>query len=219
MLFTITLSGPSPGGVSVGYATADDTPGAGHATGGASCDGTADYLTTSGTLNFNADEQVKTVAVQVCADNVSGEPDETFLLNLSSPSNANVTRSPATGTITQTNTAGTLVIFELRTSGPSGAGDHFVELYNNTDTPLTVTASDASAGYGLFAKDAWSFQASCVPSFLRRPVSSLLLREHPARRSACPRRSAWVEGRECRTSKPCRRGLFRRAVGRARASA
>ena len=29
-------------------------------------------------------------------------------------------------------------------------GDDFVELYNNTDTPLTVAASDASAGFGLF---------------------------------------------------------------------
>ena len=38
----------------------------------------------------------------------------------------------------------------MRTSGPSGAGDDFVELYNNTDAPLTITASDASAGYGIF---------------------------------------------------------------------
>jgi hypothetical protein len=38
----------------------------------------------------------------------------------------------------------------LRTSGPGGAGDDFVEVYNNTDTPLTIAASDASGGYGLF---------------------------------------------------------------------
>jgi hypothetical protein len=38
----------------------------------------------------------------------------------------------------------------LRTSGPAGAVDDFVELYNNSDSPLVVTASDASGGYGLF---------------------------------------------------------------------
>jgi hypothetical protein len=150
MLFTVTLSLPSPGGVSVNYATADDTPGAGHATGGSTCDGTADYQSASGTLTFAAGEQVKTVTVNVCADNVSGETNETFLLNLSNPSNANAARAVATGTITQANQAGALLISELRTSGPSGPGDQFVELYNNTDTPLTVTAADASGGYGLF---------------------------------------------------------------------
>ena len=31
-----------------------------------------------------------------------------------------------------------------------GLGDDFVELYNNTDSPLTVAASDASAGYGVY---------------------------------------------------------------------
>src|SRR4029079_5822002 len=48
------------------------------------------------------------------------------------------------------NAAGTFLITEFRTSGPAGAGDDFVELYNNTDAPLTIAASDASAGYGLF---------------------------------------------------------------------
>src|SRR6185503_760947 len=46
------------------------------------------------------------------------------------------------------NQAGTLLISELRTSGPGGAGDDFVEIYNNTDTPHIV--NDASGGYGLF---------------------------------------------------------------------
>jgi hypothetical protein len=42
----------------------------------------------------------------------------------------------------------------LRTSGPGGAGDDFVEIYNNTDTPHTVDDGsgimDSSHGYGLF---------------------------------------------------------------------
>ena len=42
------------------------------------------------------------------------------------------------------------MISEMRTSGPGGLGDDFVELYNNSAAPLTVAASDASAGYGVF---------------------------------------------------------------------
>ncbi|HEX5876146.1 MAG TPA: hypothetical protein VFY60_15960, partial [Pyrinomonadaceae bacterium] len=56
----------------------------------------------------------------------------------------------AVGTIKQGNAAGTFLISEIRTSGPGGEGDDFVEVYNNSDTPLTIAASDASAGYGLF---------------------------------------------------------------------
>jgi hypothetical protein len=153
MLFTLTLSQPAPGGgLTVNYATADQSPGAGHATGGASCDGTADYVTASSTATVPAGSKVVTIPVTICADNVPGEPDETFLLNISSPTSGTIDDSQAVGTITQANTPGTFVISELRTSGPGGLGDDFVELYNNTDTPLTVTASDASAGYGLFKK-------------------------------------------------------------------
>jgi hypothetical protein len=155
MLFTVSLSIPAgAGGVSVNYATADQSAGTGHAVGGASCDGTADYQTASGTLNFASGESVKTVAVMVCGETNRSEPDETFLLNLSGGVGGQINRTTATGTITQTNTPGTFLISELRTSGPGGLGDDFVELYNNTDTPLTVTASDASAGYGLFKKGA-----------------------------------------------------------------
>ncbi|HST53042.1 MAG TPA: Ig-like domain-containing protein [Pyrinomonadaceae bacterium] len=150
LLFTVTLSTPSPGGVSVNYATADQAPGTGHAVGGATCDGTVDYQTTSGTVTFAAGERVKTVSVNVCADSTAGEPDETFLLNLSGAVGATIQDNQAVGTITASNPAGTFIISELRTSGPAGLGDDFVELYNNTDTPLTVTASDASAGFGVF---------------------------------------------------------------------
>jgi hypothetical protein len=52
------------------------------------------------------------------------------------------------------NTPGSFLISELRTSGSGGAGDDFVEFYNNSNSPLTVAATDASAGYGLFKKGA-----------------------------------------------------------------
>ncbi|HEX6184401.1 MAG TPA: hypothetical protein VFZ44_11015 [Pyrinomonadaceae bacterium] len=149
MLFSVTLSAPAPaGGVSVGYATASG--GATPAAGGASCGGAVDYESAGGTLNFAVGEQVKTVSVNVCADTSGGESNETLLLNLSGATGANVQVAQATGTITQGPNAGTFVISELRTSGPGGSADDFVEFYNNTDAPLTVAASDGSAGYGVF---------------------------------------------------------------------
>ncbi|HEY6045366.1 MAG TPA: hypothetical protein VIU65_02115, partial [Pyrinomonadaceae bacterium] len=91
------------------------------------------------------------VPVNVCADTVGPEPDETLLLNISANiAGTTIADAQAVGTITQNNPAGTFIISELRTSGPAGLGDDFVELYNNTNTPLTVAASDATAGYGVF---------------------------------------------------------------------
>src|SRR5207237_881923 len=137
-------------GVMVNYATADDSGGAHPATGGGACNGTTvDYITKNGTVSFASGEQVKTVSVNICADTPEGF-DETLLLNLSGAVGGNISDAQAVGTIKQTNTAGTFLISELRTSGPGGLGDDFVELYNNTDVQLTVAASDASAGYGLF---------------------------------------------------------------------
>ncbi len=92
--------------------------------------------------------------MNILADGSGGEGDETFLINLSNPTNSVIVDGQAIGTIKQGNAAGTFLISELRTSGPGGAGDDFVELYNNSNSPLTIAASDASAGYGLFKIDA-----------------------------------------------------------------
>ncbi len=145
MLFTVSLSAPAgPSGASVQYETADQDP----VSAQAGVDYTAVPLTT---LNFGPGEQFKTVAVDVLADNVAGEGPETFDFKLSNPTNATIVgNGTSIGTIKQGSAAGTFLISEIRTSGPGGAGDDFVEVYNNSDSPLTITASDASAGYGLF---------------------------------------------------------------------
>lgn len=44
-------------------------------------------------------------------------------------------------------------ISEFRLSGPSGANDEYVELYNNTDSDFTVAASDSSGGWALAISD------------------------------------------------------------------
>ena len=148
MIFTVTMSSAlASQTVTVNYATADGT-----ATAGTCGNSGADYQSTSGTLTFSPGDTTKTVEVTICADGDanSAAASETLTLNLSGASGAIIAGTQATGTITHTNAPGTFIISEIRTSGPAGAGDDFVELYNNTDSPLTVAASDASGGYGVF---------------------------------------------------------------------
>ena len=145
MIFTVTLSAPAPaGGSSVNYTTQDQAPALNHATAG------QDYTTTAGTVNFAAGEQFKTIEVPILGDNKNSEANETFLVVLSNPVNATIQDGTATGTILIANNAGAILIGELRTSGPAGSGDDFVEIYNNSNSPHTVTATDGSSGYGLF---------------------------------------------------------------------
>ncbi len=145
MIFTVTLSAPAPaGGTSVNYTTVQQSPAVNHATAG------LDYTTTSDTVTFAMGEQVKTILVPVLADGNNGEVNETFLVQLSGAVNGTIANGTATGTILVVNQPGALLISELRTSGPGGAGDDFVEIYNNSDSPHTVTSSDGSPGYGLF---------------------------------------------------------------------
>jgi hypothetical protein len=46
-----------------------------------------------------------------------------------------------------------LIISEFRLRGPNGANDEFVELYNNSDNAINVSASDGSSGFALAASD------------------------------------------------------------------
>jgi Calx-beta domain-containing protein/VCBS repeat protein/FG-GAP repeat protein len=85
--FTVSLSTASSQAVTVSYATANGTAVAGQ-----------DYVSASGTLTFPPFTTVRTVAVGVIGDLID-EPNETFLLNLSSPVNATITDGQGVGTI------------------------------------------------------------------------------------------------------------------------
>ncbi len=87
-VFTVTLSPASGQTVTVTFATADDTATAAN----------NDYVPTSGTLTFNPTERSKSIEVRVIGDN-SQEPDETFLVRLSSPVNAEILDGIGAGTI------------------------------------------------------------------------------------------------------------------------
>ncbi len=149
--FTVTLSQAASNDVTVTYATADDTATA-----------PADYTATSGTLTFTPGQTSKTVNVAINADALT-EGSETFTVLLSNPSsNATIADGTGQGTNTDPVAAGQLLISELRFRGPTfsagqnidGARDEYVELYNNTNQPITVATTDGSQGWTLAASDA-----------------------------------------------------------------
>jgi hypothetical protein len=145
MLFTLTLDRAPNLPLSVDFNTSDGTATSGN-----------DYAETGGTITFQPGQRMRTVVVPVLHD-AADEPDETFLLRLSNISGGHVADDEATGIITAINAAGAVLISELRTFGPGPANDpldEFVEVYNNTGAPLTVSASDGSDGWGLYQKGA-----------------------------------------------------------------
>jgi|GEM_PF-634656 len=92
--FTVSLSAPAPGTVTVDYATADGTATA-----------PLDYTAANGTVTFNTGEQTKTVTIQVVGD-TEKEPYETFFVDLSNPTGgANIGDGRGQGTITNTDGA------------------------------------------------------------------------------------------------------------------
>ena len=86
-LFTVSLSAASTNTVSVQYASANGTATAG-----------SDYTAVSGTLTFAPGETSKTISVAVAGDTIN-EPDETFVVNLSNPSNATIADGQGQATI------------------------------------------------------------------------------------------------------------------------
>ena len=134
--FAVTLSAASGQTVTVGVATSiesSDTALAG--------DFTAVPATT---LTFMPGDTAKTVMVQTTED-TTDEPDETFTLTLSSPSNVTLGDATATGTIRDTTTMPTIVQVAV-TSTPllTSSGGSTPDTYGaGEDIEFTVTFSAA----------------------------------------------------------------------------
>jgi hypothetical protein len=90
--FTVSLSTASSSTVTVSYGTADGTATAG-----------SDYVAQSGTLSFTAGQTSKTITITINGD-TTVEPNETFVVNLSSPSGATIAGGQGQGTITNDDT-------------------------------------------------------------------------------------------------------------------
>jgi probable HAF family extracellular repeat protein len=86
-IFTVSLSAPSAQEVRVVYATDNGNAAAG-----------SDFASVSGTLSFAPGEMSQAITVAVIGDRLA-EPNETFVLNLNSPTNAAIVDSQGVGTI------------------------------------------------------------------------------------------------------------------------
>ncbi len=123
-LFTVTLSAPSSGPVTVQFATRD-----GSAT---AADG--DYQPAAGQLTFDPGDVAETVAVQVHGD-PTVEPDESFFVALGDPDGANLGDPEGEGTILNDDQTGLAVDDVEVVEGDAGT----------TGAVFTVTLSTPSA--------------------------------------------------------------------------
>ena len=139
-VFTVTLSAVSEDAVTVAYETSGGTATAGD-----------DYTTTSGTLTFAAQTRSQTISVPVVND-ADEEEDETFTVTLSTPANATILRSTATGTILDDDgepppILPTLSIEDAAVSEGAGSAVFTVTLSAVSDEVVTVAyeTSDGTA--------------------------------------------------------------------------
>ena len=141
--FTATLSAASGREVTVDFASSNGTGTAG-----------ADYTASSGTLTFAAGETTKTFTVPVLADSVD-EVNETATLTLSNASNATISDSIGTLTITDDDATPSLSINDVTTSDESAANATF------TATLSGASSRDVTVNYAT-SNDTLSFTAANI---------------------------------------------------------
>ncbi len=137
--FTISRGSATSGIATVQVDTADGTASAG-----------SDYTAIVGqTVTIPDGASSATVSVTVNADAVA-EPDETFTVNLSNPTNAAITGGSATGTIVNDDVPGAIVspTSGLATTEAGGTATFTVVLGSQpaADVTIGVTSSDATEG-------------------------------------------------------------------------
>jgi uncharacterized repeat protein (TIGR02543 family) len=134
MVFTVTLSAVSASNVSVNYATANGTAVAG-----------SDYTLTTGTLNIPAGQTTGTISVPIIGD-TTYEPNETFSVNLSSPTNATINDGTGIGTITNDDVL-TMSINDVSLAEGNSGVTNFVftiTLNGASSSPVTVDYATAN---------------------------------------------------------------------------
>jgi hypothetical protein len=130
LVFEVELSRTWTQPVSVAYRTRDSTAGSG------------DYVATSGTLTFAPGETLKTFGVTIKGD-TKVELDESLIVLLSNPTNANLGFAASTGTIR--NDDGPALPPEQRVisfndvASPEGSGQVTIEAYLSEPSDQTVT--------------------------------------------------------------------------------
>jgi uncharacterized repeat protein (TIGR01451 family) len=132
--FTVSLSAASGRSVSVSYATADSTATAG-----------SDYVSIGGLVTFVPGATNQSVSVTVIGD-LSPEVDETFFVNLSSPSNAVLGVSQGIGTISNDDLSLAIGINDVAVvEGNSGTTSVVFTVTLSSSSTLPVTVNYATA--------------------------------------------------------------------------
>jgi glucose/arabinose dehydrogenase len=164
--FTISLSNASTQNVTVNYATAGDT-----ATSG------TDFVATSGTATVTAGQLSTTVNVSVNGD-TTFEGNEFFFVNLTSPTNATISDSQATGIINNDDAqppAITISINDVAVSeGASGTSVAGFTVSLSGASSQTVTVNYATANDTATAGSDYSANSGTVtfdPGQTSKPVS------------------------------------------------
>jgi Calx-beta domain len=133
-VFTVTLSTASNQTVTVNYATADGTATAG-----------SDYSATAGTLTFTPGTTSQTITVAVLGDTRT-EANETFFVNLSTPSNATIADGRGQGTILNDDALPALSINNVTvTEGNTGTTPAVFTVTLSAASGQTVTVNYATA--------------------------------------------------------------------------
>jgi hypothetical protein len=133
-VFTVSLSSSYPQTVTVNYATANGTATAG-----------SDYGATNGIVTFAPGSTNQSISVRVIGDRLN-EAGETFFVNLSSPTNANIADGQGLGTISNDDPLPTLSIGDVTLAeGDSGTTDAGFVVTLSAASGQTVTVNFATA--------------------------------------------------------------------------
>ena len=127
--FTVTLSAVSGQTVTVGYNTSNGTATAG-----------SDYTNSTGTITFLPGEISQTITVPIINDSTD-EPNETFYVNLVTPTNATINDNLGVGTILDNDAAPTIASVSAESQFEGTSLVHTVTLSNASSVPTTFSYS------------------------------------------------------------------------------
>ena len=179
--FTFTVSQSAVSGLAT---TATFTTAAGTATAGSSCTGSVDYVTTSGTATIAAGSTSTTINVTVCRDSTA-EADETFFVNLTSPTNATIADNQGLGTIQNDDNNASLggtVYNDANGNGTFDVGEVGIAgvtvTLSGTGSGSTTTAANGSYTFTGLAPGTYSIDYSVPGTFVNtgtKPISGIVL--------------------------------------------
>ncbi|HKV35299.1 MAG TPA: Calx-beta domain-containing protein, partial [Pyrinomonadaceae bacterium] len=133
--FTVALSNASSQTIMVNFATSPGTATAG-----------SDYVSASGTVTFMPGQTSRPINVTINGDTAS-EPNETFTVNLTSPTNATISDSQGTGTITNDDTLPAISLNDVSvTEGNSGTVTATFTVSLSAASGQTVTVNYTTSG-------------------------------------------------------------------------